>query len=321
MTAPIPPLSAIRVFEAVCRHLNFTRAGNELGMTQAAVSYQIKSLEEKLGYALFLRKGRKIELTEMGKTLSHPVETAFDLLRDTFIDASNDSATQLTITANSTFAMNWLGRRIGKFQASFPEFSLRIINIDSSATRSTSLEDYLATDILIAACFRPPADWFCHDLVPLNFTPMLSPQLAASVGGIDTPLDLLKVILIDPADPWWKLWFCEAGYPEIDLSGMPGSRMGSQALEAQRAISGQGAAILTPFFHSDAIDQGLLIQPFDLVSSLPHGAWSISYPPIQKSSRKIRVFRDWLFEELRADGCDLAATPLMQTEKQRLEVS
>lgn len=317
MTQPIPPLSAIRVFEAVARHLNFTRAGEELGMTQAAVSYQIKELEKRLGYSLFLRNGRSIELTEKGRFLAGPVETAFDTLRDTFSTASRDSSNQLIITANSTFAMNWLGGRVGAFQKLHPDFAIRIVNIDASSHQRANRERYLETDVLIAACFRPEDDWLCHDVVPISFTPMLNPSLAEAVGGIHTPEDLLKVPLIDPDDPWWKLWFAEAGLPDVDLSHIPASRMGSQALEAQRAASGQGAAILTPFFHTEALRNGALYQPFELVCHTNSPGWSFSYPPMHKNSLKVRLFREWLFEELRKDGRDLPKTPVMLTEQER----
>jgi LysR family transcriptional regulator, glycine cleavage system transcriptional activator len=311
MATNLPPLSAIRAFDAASRHLSFTRAAEELGMTQAAVSYQIKLLEEKVGSALFLRKARRIELTEKGQKLSAQVNAAFGTLRDAFEELLDQDTKQLLISSNTTFAVNWLAGRIHHFQAEHPDLIIRILPFGPSSIVAPNPE-VLSADVMISACYKPLKDWHYHDLVPVEFTPMLSPALAESVGGIHSPLDLLKVTLIDPQDPWWNLWFADAGYPDLDLSSFPSSRMGSQALEANRAIAGHGAAILTPYLNKPPLEAGLLHQPFDLISRTDTDAWNISYPPNRKNSRKVRLFRDWVFAELRKDGLPIPADPVMR---------
>src|SRR5262249_53206189 len=122
---PLPPLAAIRCFEAAARHESFTRAAAELGMTQAAVSYQIRLLEDRL-VPLFLRKGRGVELTEAGRRLAPAVTAAFDGLRFAFEDFNERSQGTLAITAVQTFAANWLVPRLGAFQAAHPDIAVRL---------------------------------------------------------------------------------------------------------------------------------------------------------------------------------------------------
>jgi len=297
MPTNLPPLSAIRAFEAASRHLSFTRAGEELGMTQAAVSYQIKLLEDRLGFQLFTRKARKIELTDHGAQLATRVVDAFSALRSAFEDVSEQNAGQLVVSSNTTFAVNWLANRLFQFQMQNPDVGVRILPYGPCAE-----PDFNESDIVISACKAPPKGWIAHEIVQADFTPMLSPGLAETIGGINAPEDLLKLPLVDPQDPWWQIWFDAAGLGDVDLSGHPASRMGSQALEANRAIAGQGVAILTPYFCKTALEAGQLIRPFELTCRADEESWYLSYPPALRTSRKVRLFRDWVNAELECDG-------------------
>lgn len=297
MAANLPPLSSVRAFEAASRHLSFTRAGDELGMTQAAVSYQIKLLEERLGFPLFVRKTRRIELTDNGAVLATKVIDAFASLRDAFEDVTGKNAGQLVVCSNTTFAVNWLAHRLVHFQMQNPDIAVRIVPYDSR-----SHPDFNQCDIAISACYGPPKGWISQEIVEAEFSPMLSPSLAETIADLKTPEDILKLPLVDPQDPWWRIWFEAAGLDGIDLSAYPGSRMGSQALEANRAIAGQGVAILTPYFCRNALESGQLIQPFELTCRVPEESWYMSYPPANRTSRKVRLFRDWVNAELKRDG-------------------
>lgn len=302
MAQPLPPLSAIRAFEAVSRHLSFTKAGEELGMTQAAVSYQIKLLEEKLGFAVFERKTRMIELTAKGAQLAEGVVDGFEKLRTAFEDVRGTHANELVINSNTTFAMNWLGSRLFEFQMKNPDLAVRIVPYGPWEKPT-----FDCSDVTISACFQPPEGSCVLPLVKAEFTPLVAPHLAESIGGIRKPEDILKLPIIDPSDPWWRLWFKAAGLPDADLSRWPESRMGSQALEASRALAGQGVAILTPYFCREALQTGQLIQPFDLICAHPNESWLLSYPPQNKNSRKIRLFCEWVVAELKKDGLDPSA--------------
>src|SRR5690349_21226798 len=122
---PLPPLSSIRCFEAAARHQSFTRAAEELGMTQAAVSYQIKLLEERFG-PLFLRRPRGVALTEAGRRLAPAVTDAFAALRDAFEDLGHAAEGVLVISVVNTFASNWLAPRLGGFQITHPAIAVRL---------------------------------------------------------------------------------------------------------------------------------------------------------------------------------------------------
>lgn len=297
MTFRLPSLAAIRAFEAASRHLSFTRAGDELGMTQAAISYQIKLLEEKLGFDLFVRKARKIDLTEKGAQLSARVIEAFGDLRGAFEEIQGQNESQLVVASNTTFAVNWLASRLFDFQMKNPDLAVRLVPFGPMA-----VPDFLDADVTISACHTSPKNWCKHKLVNANFSPMLSPDLAASIGGVHQPSDLLKLPIVDPDDPWWGIWFAAAGLKDADVSHWPSSRMGSQALEANRAIAGQGVAILTPYFCQMALKTGQLVQPFHLLAAVDEEAWFLSYSEARRNSRKIRLFRDWVLLELHRDG-------------------
>lgn len=216
MPTNLPPLSAIRAFEAASRHLSFTKAGDELGMTQAAVSYQIKLLEERLGFQLFTRMARKIELTDHGAQLAARVVDAFSALRSAFEDVTELNAAQLVVSSNTTFAVNWLASRLFQFQMQNPDVGVRILPYGPCAE-----PDFNDSDIVISACKAPPKGWIAHEIVQAHFTPMLSPALADTIGGVKTPEDILKLPLVDPQDPWWQIWFKAAGLENVDLRDIP----------------------------------------------------------------------------------------------------
>ncbi|RAX42661.1 LysR substrate-binding domain-containing protein [Rhizobium tropici] len=285
------PLNALRVFEAAARLGSFTRAGEELGMTQTAVSYQIKLLEETTGEPLFLRRPRQILLTEAGEQLAPKVAEAFAMLQEAMASISGDAETTLRIHSTPTFASQWLARHVGSFQLKHPNIAVRL---DTSA----SLIDFAreASDIAIRAGRGQWPGLRAHLLMKVYFTPMLSPALAETVGGIHEPADLLKLRIIDAGDPWWAQWFREVGVPDPGLQGRPRSRLGAQSFEASAALAGQGVAILTPEFYADDLASGRLIQPFDILSSDNTDYW-IAYPENRRHTPRIRAFRDWILGE------------------------
>lgn len=290
--APLPPLQAIRVFEAVARHLSFTKAAQELGMTQAAASYQIKLLEERIGAPLFLRRPRQIELTEPGQRLAPAVSEAFAILGQAYAAARGGADGLLCITTVLTFASNWLAQHLGAFQLAHPALAVRL-------DTSSRLTDFAREDVDLA--IRSGAGKWpgleAHKLLDADFTPMLSPKLAASIGGVREPADLLRLPILDPGDIWWMQWFEAAGVTGHDLAKRPGSSMGAQAYEANAAMAGHGVAILTRSLFKNEIADGRLIQPFDLVGDDGHAYWLV-YPTARRNVPKIRAFRDWLLAEI-----------------------
>lgn len=290
----LPPLTAIRAFEAVARHLSFTRAAEELGMTQAAVSYQIKLLEERVGAPLFLRKPRQVSLSELGARLAPSVRQAFEIMREAFADTRDEVDGLLSITTVPTFASQWLAKNLGLFQIAHPDIAVRL---DSSS----GLVDLLAGefDIGVRTIEGPQGSGLaCHLLVKADFSPLLSPALAESIGGVKTPEDLLKLPFLDPLDEWWPQWFEAAGLPGYSAKGRPMTTLNHQSLLGMAAMAGRGVTMLTPNLFRDEIASGQLIQPFPLLASAGRGYYFV-YPESRRNVPKIKRFRDWMLEATR----------------------
>lgn len=290
MTLSLPPLTAIRVFEAVARHLSFTRAAAEIGMTQAAVSYQIKLLEERFGGPLFLRRPRQVELTEAGRRLAPAVTEAFALLSEAYASARTGAEGVLTISASVTFASVWLAQHIGAFQISHPALAVRM-------DATNHLTDFAReeADIGIRSGQGQWPGLRAHLLVPGDFTPMLSPKLAARGAGMKQPADLLHLPILDPDDPWWEIWFKDAGVA-YEMPSTRGS-IGVQAFAGTAAIAGQGVALLTKALYGQELADGRLTQPFDLVARSSMSFYLV-YPEARRNVPKIRAFREWILNEV-----------------------
>jgi len=288
----LPPLSAVRAFEAAARHQNFTAAAEELGMTQAAVSYQIKILEDRIGAPLFTRKARGVQLSQAGSLFASKATDALDILSDAFAQAKGHTEETLAISAAITFGTSLLAQRIGKFQIENPSISVRI-------DVSQALTDF-ETDGIDIAVRVGRGNWpnlTSQLLMPVTFTPMLSPALAEEIGGIKHPTDLLKLPVIELGDPWWRQWFRKAGVEELDVSNRQKLELGSQILEATAAVAGQGVGILTPALYRNELARGQLYQPFDLVCDDGTGYWLV-YPENRKNLPKIKAFEKWLKSEI-----------------------
>ena len=290
----LPPLAAVRVFEAAARHENFTAAANELGMTQAAVSYQVKLLEERLGAPLFRREKRRVVLTDAGRKAAPQITRAFDAIDAAFGAIRADDAAVLTVSTSNTFANTWLVWRLGSFQMNHPEMAVRLLTSDA-------LADFVSDDVDIAIRAGLGGWEGLHEelLVPIDFTPMCSPGFLRR-HNIAAPQDLLRVPQISPHDPWWPFWLREAGVEVPEGPPRAGVRLDSQAHEGHAAMAGQGVAMLTPFFWRNDLADGRLVRPFEQVSTRGYAYW-LCYPEGRRSIPKIRRFREWLMAELARD--------------------
>ena len=191
-----------------------------------------------------------------------------------------------------TFASNWLARHVGSFQLHHPGIAVRL-------DTSSDLVDFARQDVDVAIRSGEGV-WpglVDHLLFRNEYTPMLTPRLAESIGGIREPADLLKLRILDPADAWWRRWFALANVPINSLEGRPGTSMGAQAYEANAAIAGHGVAILTRELFKTEVADGRLVQPFDLVGDDGHAYWLV-YPTSRRNVPKIRAFRDWILTEI-----------------------
>jgi len=290
----LPPLAAVRVFEAAARHENFTAAANELGMTQAAVSYQVKLLEERLGAPLFRREKRRVVLTDAGRKAAPQITRAFDAMDAAFGAIRADDAAVLTVSTSNTFANTWLAWRLGSFQMNHPEMAVRLLTSDA-------LADFVSDDVDVAIRAGLGGWEGLHEelLVRIDFTPMCSPGFLKRHGPFEAE-DMLRIPQISPHDPWWPFWLREAGVEVPDGPPRVGVRLDSQAHEGHAAMAGQGVAMLTPFFWRNDLADNRLVRLFEQVSTRGYAYWLVC-PEARRSVPKIKRFREWLLAELARD--------------------
>lgn len=304
----LPPLNAVRCFEAAARCGSFTAAASELGMTQAAVSYQIRVLEDRTGAPLFRRKARGVELTEVGQRFAGTVSDAFSRLRDGFADARQSYDSHLDISSLPSFAISVLAPRIGRFQLKHPGVSLRLdtdkhrVDLDKAGVPTIALRSAKKiTDQTVCA----------HALMRFNFSPMVGAETARQVGAFDHPRDFLTFPQIEGYESLWSHWFDAAGV-ETQETGKPQDTerfYEMQVMSARAAMSGSKAAMLTPNFFRDELASGALVQPFALECDIGLSIWMV-YAKRYRRASALRAFRDWFVEDLATDfpSCEAAMT-------------
>ncbi len=283
----LPPLSAVRVFEAAARHQNFTSAGNELGMTQAAVSYQIKLIEERLGVSLFKRERGRVSLSETGRRIGPLVAKAFDDLDSAFGLARSSSEAVLTVSGSTTLVPNWLASRIGGFQLKAPDIAVRLHT-------SNALVDFARDDVDVAIR-GGRGDWpgLCaHFLMRMPLMAFASPAFLEIHPSIRTLDGVMRHARISPDDDWWEVWRDQVG-GEPSPDAPQGIRLDTQIGEGQAAMAGLGIALLNPLLWKPEIDAGRLVAVLDDIAYDPSDFWLV-YPEHHRHARKIRLFRDWM---------------------------
>ena len=294
----LPPLAAIRAFEAAARHESFTAAAAELGLTQAAVSYQVKALEERLGAPLFVRERGRARLTPLGLRLLPTLSQAFDSIEAAFASHREEDESLLTITTTHTFANTWLAWRLGAFQMEHPDLAVRM-------TTSNEHCDLRAgdADIAIRAGTGGWEGLEHHRLFDSAFTPMASPQCLAEaerrLGRKIEPADLPHQNRIGPSDDWWQQWFADNGVPaDESVFRKAGIRLDNQANEGHAAMGGQGFALLTPLLWKGDVAAGRLAVPFpDRVSTRGWAYWLL-YPSDRRLTPKVKRFKEWMLAEM-----------------------
>lgn len=295
MTGRLPPLNALRAFEAAARHMSFTKAAEELFVTQAAVSHQIRSLEDWLGLRLFRRLNRRLLLTDEGQAYAGPVREALDRI----VAATNglrrsDSEGLLTVSVLPSFAATWLLPRLWRFSESYPEIDVRI---DARET----LADFGRDGVDVALRYGG-GDYPGHDSIHFmteEAFPVCSPALVE--GGsypLREPADLCHHTLIrDFTEDLWDNWLKLAGVTGIDPRRGPSFNYLNMAIEA--AIAGQGVALGRRAIVAGALADGRLVRPFDL--AMPSASAYYFVCLAEAADRpKVAAFRDWLLAEAAA---------------------
>ena len=307
MARRLPSLNALKAFEAAARHESFTRAAEELAVTQGAVSHQVKALEQELGLRLFLRERQRLRLTGAGRRLLEVARDAFDRLADGAARLrQGERSGVLTVTTSPNFAAKWLVPRLGGFIAAHPEIDLRI-------SANPAHVDFARDDVDLAIR-HGDGDWpglavtrLCHE----ELFPVCAPELARRLRR---PADLKRVALLHLENRRdWARWLDAAGVTGVALDRGPVFDQASLKLDA--AAAGQGVALARTALADWELRAGRLVRPFALALPVPYAYWIVCPRPMARTP-KARAFIAWLLAEAQPRGPELASqTPPSTTAR------
>lgn len=296
MNERLPPLTALRAFEAAARHLSFARAASELNVTPAALSFQIKSLEEHLGQPVFRRLNRAVELTEAGRALQPGATEGFHALSRAWRAAQRvGDLRTLTVTAGPAFTAKWLAPRLFVFAQAHPEIELRF-------SASLRIMDFDRDEVDVAIRFGPGDDpgLFSREIFNEWVTPMMSPALARR---ITRPEDLRQATLLQMRDGTdygrygnWDTWFKHAGLGDPPKGG-PLFDLPNPAIDA--AIAGAGVTLARISLGYSALADGSLVAPFDLALKTD-SHYRFVCPKGAETRPQIAAFLSWVLSEAQA---------------------
>ena len=306
----LPGTRALRTFDAAARHLNFTRAADEVGLTPAAVSYQIKDIEDQLGVVLFTRTSRSIALTPAGAVLAEATADALDTLQRAAGRARRltRNAAQLRVSLSARFATNWLLPRLAQFRAAHPGLELSFDITDT-------LRDFEADDIDVAIRFGTGRyeGARADRLFALNIVPVCSPRLLQTGPPLNEPRDLFAHTLcyVDwKTDtmtwPNWRMWMAAAGIDDFDDSRCVAFADSSYVVQA---VTDGGAVGLADLDMIEAdLAQGRLVRLFDVgVTMAPTYAYHLVSPQASSDDARVVAFREWMLGAVGAGAAGGAA--------------
>jgi LysR family transcriptional regulator, glycine cleavage system transcriptional activator len=308
----LPPLNALRVFEAAARHLSFKEAAAELNITQAAVSHQVKSLEDYLGVDLFRRVGRGVQLTEAAKACLPRLREGFDSLAaavETIRERADEA--ELVITAPPVFTARWLMPRLADFAKKEPKIDVRVVAnsrmVDSGALDSPVVigtldlrSDASGVDIHLGQGEYPGHR--ADRLFGVSMVAVASPQLIEGDPPLRAPADLARhVLLHDDAmeivahGTAWQKWLEAAGVADR-VDGSRGPHFSSNILSLEAAAQKLGVALaLRPLIDAD-LASGRLVQPFE-AELKPRSAYYLVCPEVIAERPAVQAFRNWLLKQ------------------------
>jgi LysR family glycine cleavage system transcriptional activator len=306
----LPPLNALRAFEAAARHMSFAMAAKELHVTPAAISHQIKGLEDQLGKRLFRRLKRGLELTRAGQLLLPKLSEGFDRLAEAVGELRTmDEEGALAVSAATSFATRWLAPRLHRFVGAHPELDVRINastrlidpnNEPGDALSGSPVDD---ADIVVRFGTGDYPGFRVDRLLEVAVTPMCSPRLLQS-QPLRNAADLRKHVLIhdnvrnDDGGSLWNAWFEAAGMPGTDTSR--GLRFSHAMLALEAAADGMGVALGMPVLAQSDLASGRLVAPLALSLPLKFAYYIVSGADTAERADVV-AFREWLLAEASRD--------------------
>jgi LysR family glycine cleavage system transcriptional activator len=299
MLRRLPPLNGLKAFEAAARSESFTRAAEELNVTQGAVSHQVKALEATLGVKLFNRERQRLVITEAGREYLAVVRDALDRIAvgtERLVQRQNSGV--LTVSTSPDFAAKWLVNRLGRFAEAYPGIDLRV-----SATMHRV--DFAREEVDLAVR-HGDGNWAGFDVKRLcseQLFAVCSPKFLSGRNRIAKPQDILNFPLLHLDDHTaWSKWFDAAGIANADVSRGPVLNRASMLIDA--AINGQGVALARTALAAWDLINGRLVRPVDISLRLSKTYWIVC-PKATSTLPKITTFRDWLLTEAAEDARSL----------------
>lgn len=292
MIKRLPPLNALKAFESAARHLSFTRAADELFVTQAAVSHQIKTLEGFLSTKLFIRKNRHLLLTDEGQAYFASLKDIFTSMHEaTERVLAMGSKGAITVATPPSYASQWLVPKISQFTAANPNIDVRIKAVD--------LDEGFIDETIDIAVYFGRGNWPNLSSLKLHaeyLTPMCSPLLLSSNKPLDGLQDLRHhVLLHDSNRGVWKSWLKHFDVKKVNVNHGP--MFSHTMLILQAAALGQGIALSTTVLAKADIDAGRLICPFDEKIESKDAYYLVCHKS-QSDNAKIQLFRDWMLSHV-----------------------
>ncbi len=289
----LPSLTALRAFEAAARHLSFTRAAGELSVTQAAISHQVRNLEERLNTRLFERHGRGLQLTDTGGMYLPFLRQAFDLIADgTNLITRQDSHGPLSVTMLATFAVRWFIPRLREFHRLQPDVEVRMVTTDR-------MVDFFREDIDCGIRYGT-GSWPGLDAVKLfedRYVAVCSPDLLTGQHPLAAPADLRHhALLHEQDDEDWRYWLAALHVEGVDSAA--GLTFESSDLALEAAAAGLGVALGSRIVVQGDVDDGRLVMPFGDLTDEDLSYWLV-YPRGSDRKPNVGAFRDWLVEAAR----------------------
>lgn len=287
----LPPLNALKVFEAVTRHLNFRLAAEELGVTQGAVAQQIRGLEASLGLKLFDRLPRTLALTAAGAGYAVSIRQAFELI-DEATRTLRPEPNRLTLSVTPTFASRWMLPRLPGFTAAWPDIDLRVL-------ASERLVQFHHEGVDLAVRYgRPPfgAGLDATLLFSQTVLAVVSPALLAELGDPAKSDNCLRYALLHDGHHLWPA-FLAFTFPHVSLHHQHHLRFNQTALALEAAISGQGIALTSPHFVQNDLASGRLVPAFTQQMMMDAG-WYLVWPRRPREQAPVMAVREWLLAQV-----------------------
>lgn len=298
MRHKLPPLNALRSFEAAARHKSFRQAAEELCVSHSAISHQVKLLENYLDTLLFTRQARSVELTRAGNAYYPILRQAFDQISEatTAVIAPFGPST-LTIQLYSTFAIRWLIPRLPSFQATYPDIQVRLQTSQSDV-------DFTQEDVELCVMIgKKENSSLRYDyLFSSELFPVASPALVKGKNPIRSPKDLRKHTLLQvyPSARDWTDWLSANGLAD-SIDPDDGLQFDSYELSTTTAVQGQGIALgMHPYVARD-IQAGVLVDLFPDKHVIANGDWWLVCRQEKAELKRVELFRQWLIEQVKLD--------------------